>query len=134
MNIDFKLTYELPKELISAFGLNDHSLLSAYLEDGRLVIEPAAAEEDDLSEIDYRDGYDEGLTDGLTDGYHDGYVEGYEHGYRDRDEHRSYCDEIPDSSGCPNPYKKCTDCSYYCPECGLCRYHPDTKEKENGSD
>ena len=64
MEIDFKLTYELPEELCKALNITNETPFETYCEDAVLHIRPLRGTEAVFHGDDYEEGYDEGFDDG----------------------------------------------------------------------
>lgn len=107
MELNFKLTYDIPEELIHALGLTNDTLFSAYICDGKLHIE--TVDEDDIESEE-----DEDYSDGYKDGYGDGYNAAINGG--DSPEKLFGDDDADDYE----ETDECESCPYFCHSCGTC--------------
>lgn len=109
MEIDFKLTYELPEELCKALNITNETPFETYCEDAVLHIRPLRGTEAVFHGDDYEEGYDEGFDDGYNEAL-------WENGLLSDDEDEE--DEVEDEDECGSD--NCDYCEYYCHHCKKC--------------
>ncbi len=127
MEIHFKLTYKLPKEIIRSFGITDDTPFEAYCENGILHIHSLTEEEirelHESADADYEEGYDEGFAEGYAEAQweqdHPGECEDKE------DEYETEGDE--DECG----GEDCDSCEYYCHHCRKCVLNEESEDADN---
>lgn len=112
MELNFKLTYNIPEELIKALGINEDTLFCTSYENGTLCIETVNAEDAELI-----DDIPAEATDTYRLGYGDGYRDGYHAAMDETEPPAVVCTDVDD---CDDEGSPCYDCPYYCPECGSC--------------
>lgn len=77
MELNLKLTYSIPEELIDALGITDDTVFCTYYSDGKLIVETV-----DEDEVEMFDDDIENFSEKTTDSYHLGYEDGYRDGYQ----------------------------------------------------
>ena len=127
MEIHIRFTYDLPKKLMEALGIDEFTAFSAFVEDGRLVVETEGCGE---SHEPFDEGYDEGMCAGLEEGYADGFRRGYRKGWSDREKGLPYDDTDDEPDDCPYPDRLCENCPHFCPQCRTCHWDPDDGDEK----
>ena len=110
MEINCKMTYRVPEELVSALGLNEDTAFETYFEDGAIHIHPLTDEE--LDEYESPNNAPDDLCDGI-------------------------CEECALDDCCPYDEEdddecdeNCENCRYYCRHCGHCSLDDETEDDE----
>lgn len=86
MELNFKLTYNIPKELIKALNITNDTIFCAYYCDGKLYVE--TVDDDEAKEFAEDSDQDGDFSDSYRHGYEDGYK--YEN---DEGDNESYIDD-----------------------------------------
>ena len=121
MELNFKLTYNIPKELIKALNITDDTIFCAYYCDGKLYVE--TVDDDESKEFAEDSDQDGDFSDSYRHGYEDGYRDGYHsvmHGEETPEQLFGDC-EISD---------ECDNCPFFCHACGTCNKDWEDEEDE----
>lgn len=127
MEIHFKLTYKLPKEVIKTFGITDDTPLEAYCENGVLHIR-------ELTEDEIRELHESADAD-----YEEGYDEGFEEGYAEaqwEQNHPDECEDEEDGNDLDEDEDECSGddcdcCEYYCHHCRKCVLDEESEDTDH---
>ena len=112
MEINCKMTYHLPEELISALGITEDTAFETYFEDGAIHIHPLT--DDELSEMESDEDEDDTDCDGNCE-----YCEFDDCCPYDEDDEDSE-DDNDDGVDPDCEAEDCENCEYFCHRCGCC--------------
>ena len=122
MELNLRLTHELPEEIIEAFGIDEDTVFSAYFSNGKIVIETVT--ESDLAEAEIA------AEEDYSEGYSDGFYEGYRASRKGEPLPEKYgnAENGEDDPRCP---EDCDNCDYCCPNCGGCNIYRQEGDEDN---
>ena len=121
MELNFKLTYNIPKELIKALNITNDTIFCAYYCDGKLYVE--TVDDDEAKEFAEDSDQDGDFSDSYRHGYEDGYRDGYHSAMHGEDTPEQLFGDCEISNECDN-------CPFFCHACGTCNKDWEDEEDE----